>query len=195
MNSEQIQPDCVCQHGFTLVELLVTIAIATILAVAALPVVDSIPANARIKDRGDRIIAQLQMARSEAIRTNKITYLCALNAKSNLQVQGCNTGETSVGSGEYSWAQGTMIYADTAVSGKPTKYDSGEHISHVVFDGKAEILAHIEQIAFLPSGRTRGAKSVSFVIRDKKTESCRTVRMDASGRARVCRPEESCNEC
>ena len=181
------------RQGFTLLELLTTISIMTILAVAATPILQTLPASARLKERSDRLSAQLQTARSEAIRSNKIVYICALRAKTNLQVQGCNRITAAKG---YSWNQGSLVYADAAGAGKTyAGYDSGEHISHVVFNDKVGITANIAQIAFLPSGRTRGAQSVDFVIRDNQTNGCRTVRMDSSGRPRVCRTGEACNVC
>lgn len=182
------------QRGFSLMELLTSITIITILTVAATPILQTLPANARLKERSDRLSAQLQAARSEAIRSNKIVYVCALRAKSNLQVQGCN--RTASVPNEYSWSQGSLVYADINGTGKTrASYDSGEHISHVVFDDKINISASTAQIAFLPSGRTRGARPVNFIIRDPKNNGCRTVRMEASGRPHTCRTGESCNDC
>ena len=182
------------QWGFTLLELLTSITIITILAVAATPILQTLPANARLRERSDRLSAQLQAARSEAIRSNKIVYVCALRAKSNLQVQGCN--RAAIAPNEYSWSQGSLIYADLSGTGKtPASYDSGEHISHIVLDDKISITASTAQIAFLPSGRTRGAQPVNFIIRDTKSNGCRTVRMNASGRPYICRTGEPCNVC
>ena len=46
------------QWGFTLLELLTSITIITVLAVAATPILQTLPANARLRERSDRLSAQ-----------------------------------------------------------------------------------------------------------------------------------------
>ena len=184
------------RRGFTLVELLVVISIATILAVAAAPALQSLPANARLQERVQKLSSQLQTARSEAIRSNRMLYVCALKAKSNLQVQGCSA--TQPAANVYDWNQGVLVYADDVLSsGKSIgQYDTGESISHTLFDQKVNVRAAVNQIAFMPSGRPRNGKPVTFTLRDQITGACRTVLMDASGRARSCKSaEEACDAC
>lgn len=59
------------QRGFSLIELLVAISILGLLMVAAMPSIGTWLDNTRIRNQGDSIIAGLQAARSEAVKTNQ----------------------------------------------------------------------------------------------------------------------------
>jgi type IV fimbrial biogenesis protein FimT len=63
------------QTGFTLMELMITVVILAILAAIALPSFQSIIEKRRIVGAADNLFADLQYARSEAIKQNKtITF-------------------------------------------------------------------------------------------------------------------------
>ena len=58
------------QRGFSLIELMVTLAIMVLLVLAAMPSLGTWLDNTRIRNEGDSIIAGLQTARAEAVRRN-----------------------------------------------------------------------------------------------------------------------------
>lgn len=64
-------------HGFTLVELMVAIAVAAILTVIAVPNLRTFVLNGRRDSMLDGLVASLHYARTEAIDLNQTTYLCA----------------------------------------------------------------------------------------------------------------------
>lgn len=184
------------QNGFTLLELLVVISIAVVMAVAAVPVLQTLPANARVQDKVQRLSSQLQLARGEAVRSNRIVYVCAADTTATLSVSGCNT--TPISGTTYGWNEGVLTYADNyyVAGNTAAQYDSGEMVSHILFDNKVDITTDTAQIAFMPTGRSRTGQEVKFKIKDQATGACRTVLMDASGRARTCKSGESnCDAC
>ena len=63
--------------GFTLVELMVTVAVIGILAVFAVPSMTAMIANSRLQSASGELIAALQAARSEAVRRNGRIIACA----------------------------------------------------------------------------------------------------------------------
>jgi len=68
------------EGGFTLVELLTTVAIAVILAAIAVPSFRAVNRNMTIRGTADELVANIQFARSEAIRTNR-TVTLSLNGR------------------------------------------------------------------------------------------------------------------
>ncbi len=87
-------------QGFTLYELVITMAIASILAVAALPGFFSTIERNRIVGQNNELLAAFGTARSEAIRRNAVAGVCARNAAGDA----CATDE---------WNRGWIVWADT----------------------------------------------------------------------------------
>jgi len=85
--------------GFTLVELMVTIAIAAILATLAIPAFNEAMLGSRLNSMTNSFIASAQLARSEAIKRNAPVTLCA-----------SSTGNGCSGT----WADGWVVLAGGA---------------------------------------------------------------------------------
>ena len=64
------------EYGFTLIELMIAVVIATILAAIAIPSYNDMIARNRLSTQGNDLTAGLQFARSEAIRLNRNIVLC-----------------------------------------------------------------------------------------------------------------------
>lgn len=69
------------QHnvGFTLVELMITLAVAAILATAAVPSFISMIASNRVTSASNELVTALNLAKSEAVRSGRDTLLCKSN--------------------------------------------------------------------------------------------------------------------
>jgi type IV fimbrial biogenesis protein FimT len=84
--------------GFTLIELMVTIAVAAILVVVAVPNLRTFVQNGRINTQVNDLIADLNYARSEAIKR-----------RTNVSVCQSTNGTTCTGG---NWKDGRLIWAD-----------------------------------------------------------------------------------
>ena len=63
-------------HGFTLVELMVTVAVIGILAVIAVPGMTALINNSRLNAQAEELVSSLQLARAEAVRRNARVTVC-----------------------------------------------------------------------------------------------------------------------
>lgn len=89
--------------GFTLVELIITIAIAAILLAIALPSFKSSIRSNRVATRTNSLIATFNLARTEAIRNNHGAGVCPSSAGTS-----CNGVD---------WDQGWLVWSDEDASG------------------------------------------------------------------------------
>lgn len=81
------------QPGFTVVELLVTIAIVGILAAIAAPSFIGVVNTSRLASNANELLSIIQYARSEAVRSNSRVIFCGTLDDSAFEEDQCSPGE------------------------------------------------------------------------------------------------------
>jgi type IV fimbrial biogenesis protein FimT len=99
-------------RGFTLIETMVVVMIAAVLAMLAAPSFQSAYLSNRLTGFANEFVASTQLARSEAIKRNAVVRLCR-----------SADGATCATSG--TWQQGWIVFGDT---NNNSAVDSGETI-------------------------------------------------------------------
>lgn len=90
------------QQGFTLVELLVTLAVAALLLGIGIPSFSGAISNSRINVDYNEFVGALYLARSESIKSGQIVTVCP---KSEPDAQTCSASDTA-------WEHGWLVFVD-----------------------------------------------------------------------------------
>lgn len=105
--------------GFTLVELMVTVAIVAILASLGAPQLRAFLVKQQVRSDVDRLTTAIHMARSEALKRSGPVSICPLDASKN--TPSCNAKAD-----KNSWNQGWMVFVDYPDSSSTLgSYESG----------------------------------------------------------------------
>lgn len=100
--------------GFTIVELMIVLAIAAILFGVAVPNMRTFILNSRLTTHTNDLIADLNLARSEATKRSQRVVMCK-SADPRAATPACTTAGT--------WATGRIIFVDAGV-GTPPVYNN-----------------------------------------------------------------------
>ena len=133
------------QRGFSLVELMVTIAIVAILVAIAFPSFESTFRSNRLATATNEMLASISLARSEAVRSTRGSGICA-------------SEDGSIGDGD--WNDGWIVWLDEA-GGNAAQFDEGVDtvVRHVESRQSLSVVAlntsgtSITEIGFDPRGR------------------------------------------
>ena len=164
------------EKGFTLLELITTMAIATILVMTAAPSMKSITMNSAQTGGINEMVAVMNLARNTAISTNSRVTICP-----STNGAGCQAG---------SWADGWVAFTD---ADSDQIVDGGES---VIRRGEGDDGLTISPsgftsfIMYRPNGRAMGANvstnTGEFSVCDSRgSDHAKVVIVDLSGRPRV----------
>lgn len=167
-------------RGFTLVELMVTVAVLAILLGVAAPSFTSMTRRNRLTAAANELVATLQLAKMEAIRRNSRVVLCPSTDGS-----ACSGGD---------WSR-LIVFVDASGNGDKESSETVVRDVAIVRSGSGVTASGgtVNRIGFGPTGRVRfGSTATTGAVelvssQLPASDSTRRVEMAAS-RISVCNP-------
>jgi type IV fimbrial biogenesis protein FimT len=164
------------QRGFTLIELVTTLGVATVLISMAVPGVSIFLLNSRQSSSVNQLVAAMHLARSAAVTKNERVTVCA-----------SSDGSTC---GNVEWDSGWILFGDPD---SDQTVDAGEIIigTAPAIEGLTiESSEFARYFMYRPNGRvmnaTINANSGEFTVCDTRgAEHARVIIMDVAGRPRL----------
>lgn len=162
------------QSGFNLIELLVFIAILTIIAGAAIPSFASLISRNQVVVQSNTLLGSLHLARSYAITQQKNVHVCHIDQE---DLQACSEARGY----NSDWSSGWLVFVDV---NNNNDFDNADHLvrsflsnsqTNIVFNQRG-------RLRFFPDGSSRSA---GFYVCDKQQLNYRHVYLLYSGRARI----------
>ena len=164
------------ERGFTLIELMTILAVASVLLTVATPALQQFVNNSRQTGAINDFISSLHIARNTAITTNARVTMCA-----SAGGQSCEA---------VAWNDGWIVFTD---QNSNRQVDAGESIVGTS-EGNASLMIQSGQfptfLMYRPSGRAMTASITGnvgqFTICDRRgADHAKAVIMDLSGRPRI----------
>lgn len=162
------------QKGFTLVELLITISVAAILAALAAPSFKGFVAKQGVSSASNEIFSALNLARMEAVKRNRHVLVCPSNSAGT----GCLTGNI--------WTQGWLVCVDadsnntcdTITNTSDPNYPNPFN-KHSPLSGDVTVTGTVNPVIFRPDG---SSVAISLTVASSTTGvSSKTVAVATSG--------------
>lgn len=151
-------------RGFTLVELMVTIAILGILITLALPSFASLIERMRIEGAVGKLRTDIAYARTEAMRTGQSVHICKRDGASTTA---CGTGTTA------NWEQGWLVFSDLApANNKIDDTETAMRISDGIMGTGVDASANTKN--YLQDGFTFNADGTPLGVGAGCIKFCRT---------------------
>ncbi|HEH9405732.1 TPA: type IVa pilus pseudopilin TppE [Aeromonas bestiarum] len=163
------------RSGFSLIELMVTIAIVSILLTLGVPSFSAVLRNITLTTQANNFVAAINLARSEAIRRNTAVTLSA--TASNIT--------------QHHWESGWQIWADSNGNGT---LDNGELLRLFPDMGAGTLVSNTSLVRFSGNGFLDGRQQVTQVFSlqppDCAAEPARDIMITPAGRPSI--QETSC---
>jgi type IV fimbrial biogenesis protein FimT len=170
------------QGGFTLVEMMITLVIAAIVLTQAVPSFLTTIKNGRLTTETNKLVADLNLARSEAIKRSKNVVVCS-SANPTSSTATCAASST--------WTTGWLVFSDDDSSGD---YDSSnDTLIHVgmAAEGDVTLYSTDNDVTYTSEGLLSNTSTVAIAICDDRGVSSgsttygRQIQIKTTGRPRL----------
>jgi type IV fimbrial biogenesis protein FimT len=175
-------------RGFTLIELMVTVSIAAILMMVAVPSMTTFMRNSQLTSFSNTLLAAINAARGEAMKRGRYAMV--------------------VPADNANWSSGWIVFVDTYPLAAPNKsYDAGHDVliisheaspSYITISANGAAAESPPYIMFDASGYAKtkagGFGALTFEVSRNdvaNTDQIRRLKIASTGRARICTPSST----
>ena len=161
-------------RGFTLVEMLVVMAISAILIAAAVPSFQSLIASTRASSASGTLLSNLEFARSEAIRRNQNVTVCRTTDANAPEATLACSDVAAVGFDGNDWASGWIVFAKAGTGANFSAFESGLGDFLLMRQPAANVgltraavwstMAGAQRVAYRGDGMPAGAVATRFFV-------------------------------
>lgn len=163
---------CAFNAGFTVIELLVTLSVASIVLTVAVPSFSTLVQDSRLVTQSNDFLSALMLAKSEAIKSNRPATICPSTNGS-----ACTGGKI--------WSDGWIVFSDTDRNGA---VDAGEEVIQVgtAFSGGNTLQSsNLSRVTFLSSGFSLGFMGSFSLCDSRGANHSRRLVLNMQGRVRT----------
>lgn len=184
------RPGCRSLRGFSLIELMVVVAVLVLVVLLVPPGFDALLLNSRLNTYANDFVAAAQTARSEAIKRNARVLVCVSSDVSTATPTCTGTD----------WRLGWIVVHDADDSGNVSTGDSvllkHEELNSTYAFSNAAAAAANAKVVYEPTGAVTSAVTLKLSRTSPAATQWREVQVSATGRAVVNRcPSTSSAEC
>ena len=155
--------------GFTLIEMMIVIALIAVIASYGIPQFNSMMQNGRISTQVNQLQGMMQLARSEAVTNRVRSGVCASTDQAT-----CNTSN---------WENGAILFHDVDEQGDKDASDPVIRVMPAVTNGNT-IRGINGVISFLKDG-TLNTAAMLAICDTRGADSSRQVRLNTAGQSRI----------
>jgi type IV fimbrial biogenesis protein FimT len=167
------------QRGFTLIELMITIAVLAILLGIAIPAFNEIVRSNQIAAQSNSVMSALALARSEAVKRGVRVSLCSADSSSP-NASNCSTAPN--------WDSGWIVFSDD-FGAVPGAIDASDVILQrwPAMSNGTNVASADFAVTFARSGRAEFQRSFTVSKVGCGQNQRRTITVDLSGRVSLAR--------
>ena len=170
--------------GFTLLELIITLALAAIIVTVAVPAFQETISRNRRATQANDLVSALSLARSEAIKRGEMVTICQSDDQAS-----CTEDEE--------WEKGWLVFVDSNAAGGDNvgELDAGEELLRVYQGLSGGNTLRVtdtfeDYLSYLPDGLSLGSDGLangtfSLCDYDEDETEARYIVINVTGRVRV----------